>query len=268
MTYGSFAVLDRERDLPTVAGRRNRDFSIWDFGPHGGKFFTIFPYFHLAGFLSLIINPILTETSSPVIGPALMPPSAALMKEVMEQQKLRALYLPPSIAEQVLHEPGGLDLFRGFDFLCYTGGPFSLKAGEALAQVTELIPLYGSTEVFQVPQLAPQNPQRDYAYMEWNPVFKLEMQPSDDEPGAFELVLFADADTENMSALKHHFPGTHEWRTKDLFKQHPDPQKSDLWSYYGRRDDIIVLSNSEKFNPVLMELIIQGHPMLAGALII
>ena len=268
MTYGSFAILDRERDLPTVAGRRNRDFSIWDFGPHGGKFFTIFPYFHLAGFLSLIINPILTETSSPVIGPALMPPSAALMKEVMEQQKLKALYLPPSIAEQVLHEPGGLDLFRGLDFLCYTGGPFSQKAGETLAQVTELIPLYGSTEAFQVPQLAPRDPQRDYAYMEWNPVFKMEMQPSDDEPGAFELVLFADADTENMSALNHNFPGTHEWRTKDLFKQHPDPQKSDLWSYYGRRDDIIVLSNSEKFNPVPMELIIQGHPMLAGALVI
>ena len=268
MTYGSFAVLDRERDLPTVAGRRNRDFSIWDFGPRGGKFYTVFPYFHLAGFLSLVINPILSETSSPVIGPAMMPPTAALMKEVMKQQKLRALYLPPSIAEQVLNEPSGLDLFRGLDFLCYTGGPFSQKAGEALAQVTELIPLYGSTEAFQVPQLAPQDPQKDFAYMEWNPVFKMEMQPADDEPGAFELVLFADTMTENMSALNHNFPGIHEWRTRDLFKQHPDPQKPDLWSYYGRRDDIVVLSNSEKFNPVPMELIIQGHPMLAGALVV
>jgi len=267
MTYGSFAVLDRERNLPTVTGRKNRDFSIWDFGPGGGKFYTIFPYFHLAGFLSTVINPIFTEASSPVLGPALMPPSAALMKDVMKQQELRALYIPPSIAEQVLQEPDGLDLFRGLDFLCYTGGPFSQKAGEILAQVTELLPLYGSTEAFQVPQLAPRDPLKDYAYMEWNPAFKVEMQPSDDEPGAFELVLFADADTENMSALNHNFPGIHEWRTKDLFKRHPDPQKPDLWSYYGRRDDIIVLSNSEKFNPVPMELIIQGHPLLAGALV-
>ena len=267
MTYGSFAVLDRERNLPTVTGRKNRDFSIWDFGPGGGKFYTMFPYFHLAGFLSTVINPILTEASSPVLGPALMPPNAALMKEVMKHQNLRALYISPSIAEQVLQEPNGLDLFRGLDFLCYTGGPFSQKAGEILAQVTELLPLYGSTEAFQVPQLAPQDPQKDYAYMEWNPIFKVEMQPSDDEPGAFELVLFADAETENMSALNHNFPGIHEWRSKDLFKRHPDPQKPDLWSYYGRRDDIVVLSNSEKFNPVPMELIIQGHPMLAGALI-
>lgn len=267
MTHGSFAVLDRERNLPTVTDRKNRDFSIWDFGPGGGKFYTIFPYFHLAGFLSTVINPILTEASSPVLGPALMPPSAALMKEVMKHQKLRALYIPPSIAEQVLQEPNGLDLFRGLDFLCYTGGPFSQKAGEILAQVTELLPLYGSTEAFQVPQLAPQDPLKDYAYMEWSPIFKVEMQPSDDEPGAFELVLFADADTENMSALNHNFPGIHEWRSKDLFKRHPDPQKPNLWSYYGRRDDIVVLSNSEKFNPVPMELIIQGHPMLAGALV-
>ena len=268
MTYGSFAVLDRERNLPTVPGRKNRDFSIWDFGPSGGRFYTVFPYFHLAGFLSTVINPILTEASSPVLGPALMPPSATVMREVMKHQRLRALYIPPSIAEQVLHEPNGLDLFRNLDFLCYTGGPFSQKAAEILAQVTELLPLYGSTEAFQVPQLAPQDPMKDHAYMEWNPTFKVEMQPSDDEPGAFELVLFADADTENMSALNHNFPGIHEWRTKDLFKRHPNPQKPDLWSYYGRRDDIIVLSNGEKFNPVPMELIIQGHPMLAGALVI
>lgn len=267
MTNGSFSVLDRERNLTTVIGRKNRDFSIWDFGPSGGKFYTIFPYFHLAGFLSTVINPIFTEASSPVLGPALIPPSAALMKDVMKQQKLRALYIPPSIAEQLLQEPDGLDLFRALDFVCYTGGPFSQKAGEVLAQVTELVPLYGSTEAFQVPQLTPQDPRKDYAYMEWNPIFKVEMQPSDDEPDAFELVLFADTDTENMSALNHNCPGIHEWRTKDLFKRHPDLQKSNLWSYYGRRDDIIVLSNSEKFNPVPMELIIQGHSMLAGALI-
>jgi acyl-CoA synthetase (AMP-forming)/AMP-acid ligase II len=53
MTHGSFAVLDNERNLPGVAGRKNRDFSIWDFRG-GGRFYHIFPYFHLAGFLSNI----------------------------------------------------------------------------------------------------------------------------------------------------------------------------------------------------------------------
>lgn len=91
MTNGTFAVLDDERFLPDVPGRTRRDFSIWDFEGGGKKFFTVFPYFHLAGFLSLVVNPLFTEASSPVIGPALMPPSGALMMKILKQQKVRAL---------------------------------------------------------------------------------------------------------------------------------------------------------------------------------
>ncbi|KAF2799626.1 acetyl-CoA synthetase-like protein [Melanomma pulvis-pyrius CBS 109.77] len=263
MTHATFAVLDRERDLPKVTGRKNRDYSIWDFNG-GGRFYTVFPYFHLAGFLSILVNPILTESSSPVLGPPLMPPSGSLLKDMMRHQDICALYLPPSVAEQLLLEPNGIEFFKKLDFVCYTGGPFSPAAGEKLSRVTTLCPLYGSTEAFQVPQLAPAP--EDWAWMEWNPNFKLEMQPSPDEDGAFELVLFADPSTENMSALNHNLPGVSEYRTKDLFKQHP--RKTELWQYYGRRDDIIVLSNGEKFNPVPMELMIQGYPTVTGALIV
>ncbi|KAL9137789.1 MAG: hypothetical protein Q9175_000994 [Cornicularia normoerica] len=267
MTHGTFAVVDNERNLPTVPGRKNRDNSIWDF-EGGGRFYTMFPYFHLSGFISTAVNPIFTEASSPVLGPALMPPSGALLREIAKQHKLRALAIPPSIAEQLLQEPNGLDLFRDLDFLCCTGGPIPQKAGETLSSVTELCPLYGSTEAFQVPQLRPEDPQKDFGYIEWNPHFKFEMQATDDEADAFELVLFADASTEKTSALNHNLPNVREWRTKDLFKRHPDPAKPKLWSYYGRRDDIIVLATGKKFNPVPMELIIQGHPLLAGALIV
>ena len=263
MTHATFAVLDNERNLPSVPGRRNRDYSIWDFSG-GGRFYTVFPYFHLAGFLALLVNPIFTESSSPVLGPPLLPPSGSLLKEVMRHQKLRALYLPPSIAEQLLMVPGGLDFFKGLDFLCYTGGPFSPSAGELLSTVTELCPLYGSTEAFQVPQLAPSAD--DWAWMEWNPHCKLEMQSSDDQPDTFELVLFADESTRTISALNHNMPGVSTYRTKDLFKQHP--QKPGLWQFYGRRDDIIVLSNGEKFNPVPMELMMQAHPALSGTMVV
>ncbi|KAF2011090.1 putative NRPS-like enzyme [Aaosphaeria arxii CBS 175.79] len=263
MTHATFAVLDNERKLPTVPGRRNRDFSIWDFKT-GGRFYTVFPYFHLAGFLSLLVNPILTEASSPVLGPPLMPPSGELLRSVMQHQEIRALYLPPSIAEQLLREPNGLDFFKNLDFLCYTGGPFSPEAGQQLSRVTELCPLYGSTEAFQVPQLVPAP--EDWAWMEWNPHFKLEMQPLPEEKDTFELVLFANESTEHMSALNHNLPGVSEYRTKDLFKQHP--QKHSLWQYYGRKDDIVVLSNGGKFNPVPAELLIQSHPAVNGALVV
>lgn len=182
----------------------------------------------------------------------------------MCHQSLHALYLPPSIAEQLLSEPGGLEFFKDLEILCYTGGPFSPSAGEQLSKVTELCPLHGSTEAFQVPQLAPSS--EDWAWMEWNPHFKVDMPPSPDEAGAFELVLFADESTKTISALDHNMLGVSEYRTKDLFRQHPE--KPGLWKYYGRRDDIIVLSNGEKFNPVPLELAMQGHSKLAGALVI
>lgn len=48
------------------------------------------------------------------------------------------------------------------------------------------------------------------------------------------------------------------YATKDLWAQHPtDPNK---WKYYGRRDDILVLSNGEKANPVTLELHARENP--------
>ena len=261
MTHASFAVLGHERHLPTVPGRRKRDFSIWDF-ESGGKFYTPFPYFHLAGFLSIVVNPIFTECSSPVLGPPLILPDGTILKQVFEHQRLRALYIPPSIAEQLLQDPKNNSYFAGLDFICYTGGPFSQSAGAKLAEVTSLVPLYRSTEAFQVPQLVPSK--EDWAYMEWNPHFPLKMELAEDD--AYELVLISNESTSEISALNHNVPGTSLWRTRDLFKRHPS--KENLWQYYGRRDDIIVFSNGERYNPVPAELVIGSHPSLTGALII
>ena len=209
------------------------------------------------------VNPIFTEASSPVLGPPFSPPSGNTMREVLDQQTVRAVYIPPSIAEQLLQLPNGLNYFRNLDFVCYTGGPFSPSAGQKLTEVTDLIPLYGSTEAFQTPQLAPSK--EDWAYMEWNPHFPHRMELAD-EPGVFELVLSTDQSTAKISALNHNLPGVSEWRTKDLFRRHPS--KPSLWQYCGRRDDIIVFSNGEKYNPVAAELLVGGSKLVTGALII
>lgn len=140
MTHASFAALDRERRFPTTPGRPNRDYSIWDFNG-GGRFYTVFPYFHLAGFLCLLVNPIFMEESSPVLGPPQVPPSGELLKFVLQRQSLRAVYVPPAIVEQLLQEADGAQLFKDLDFVCYTGGTFSPAAEAVLSQVTKLIGL-------------------------------------------------------------------------------------------------------------------------------
>lgn len=63
------------------------------------------------------------------------------------------------------------------------------------------------------------------------------------------------------------FPDIDEWRSKDLLSKCKDPGFEHLWKYEGRADDIIVLSNALKVNPLHIEARLQGHPALKGALV-
>ena len=199
-----------------------------------------------------------------MLGPALKPPSGFLAADILGSQDVRALFVPPIIIEQLLGEPQGIEYFRKMDFVCYAGGPLSQFAGDSLKDVVDLCQYYGSTETSNIPQLLPSRD--NWAYMEWHPANSIEMQPFDLEEGTYEMVQFLNDDTRAHSLLNHNLPGLREWRTKDLFKRHPTEEK--LWQFSSRVDDIIVLSNGHKFNPVTAESIVQEHPLVAGALIV
>jgi thioester reductase-like protein len=202
--------------------------------------------------------------ASPVLGPPHLIPDSALLKLVTRHQKLRSIFLPPAVIEQLLHEPNGIDFFKGLDFLVYSGAPFSPAIGDRLSKVIEIISPFGSTEVFPQPELAP-SPE-DWAYHEFNPFIKHKMELYDATEGTFELVILVDESVKNTAATYHNLPGVSEYHTKDLFVQHP--LKPKLYKYYGRRDDIIVLANGEKFNPIPLEVNVQNHPSLKGAFVI
>ncbi|KAL8822839.1 MAG: hypothetical protein Q9191_006436 [Dirinaria sp. TL-2023a] len=263
MTHGTFSTFDHCRKLPTVQGRRNNDFTLWD-STETRRFYSAFPPSHLAGVLSLIIIPIFSEASCPVLGPPLRPPSGELVREIMEKQRLKSLFMPPSVAEQIMQEPDGLDFFRGLDFMFTAGGPLSQSAGDLISSVTSVCQLYGSTETAQIPMLVPLP--GDWAYMEFHPAVKLEMRSVDSEENICELVHYMDATTEKVTALNYNIPGATEYATRDLFIPHPT--KPGLWRFHGRIDDILVLSNGEKFFPVPMETKLSGHPSLSGTLVV
>ncbi|KAI0202879.1 hypothetical protein F4808DRAFT_458586 [Astrocystis sublimbata] len=262
MTHGSFAALDNEHNLPEVPGRRKRDWSMWTFEGEA-RVYTVFPFFHLAGFLSLTLQTIFMN-ASPVLGPPHLIPDASLLKLVIQNQRLRCMFLPPAVIEQLLHEPNGIDFFKGLDFLVYSGAPFSPAIGDKLSKVVEIISPFGSTEVYPQPELAPSR--EDWAYHEFNPYVKHKMELYDAAEGTFELVILVDESSKATAATYHNLPGISEYHTKDLFVQHP--HKPQLYKYYGRRDDIIVLANGEKFNPIPLEVNVQNHPSLKGAFVI
>ncbi|KAL8949569.1 MAG: hypothetical protein Q9222_004328 [Ikaeria aurantiellina] len=253
--------MDNDRNLPNHRGRKRLDFTIWDFDG-GGKFYTAFPPYHLAGVVATVIVPIFSESATPVLGPSTRPASGAIVRDIMYHNRLKSLFVPPSILEQLLQEPGSLEAIAKLEWLAYTGGPLSPSAGDVVCRVVDLCQYFGITETLPLQQLVPSR--EDWSYIEWNPCRKIEMQRSDDD--SYELVVISDDTSNQISGLDHNYPGVRKWHTKDLFRPHPT--KPNLWRFHGRKDDIVVLSNGEKFYPVPMESLLQGHSSVTGALVV
>ncbi|KAL8774316.1 MAG: hypothetical protein Q9209_001067 [Squamulea sp. 1 TL-2023] len=197
-----------------------------------------------------------------VLGPSNKPSTGQTAAEVMRQMKLKALFCPPNIYEQLLQEPDGLELTKNLDFVMYAGGPLTTTTGTTLSKVTDVCGFYGSTETGPAQTLVPARV--DWDTLEFHPMYGADMQPSVDE--AFELVLHIDTKLQGIRGLDNNCPNIDIWRTKDLFRPHAS--KPNLWRFHGRTDDIIVLSNGEKFNPVPSEAIINSHQSVSAALII
>ena len=212
--------------------------------------------------MSLVVIPIYSTAATVVLGPADRPPTGQTVSQIMHHHRLRAVFSPPSIFEHLVQEPEALQQVRHLDFLMYAGGPLSGTTGNLLSQMTDVCQFYGQTETGPAQALVPLR--ADWAYLEWHPLYNAHMEPSVDD--AYEMVLYKDPRLQGIRSLSCNFPDVEEWYTNDLFRPHPI--KPNLWQFHGRTDDIIVLSNGEKFNPVPSEAIIAGHPDLAAALIV
>lgn len=261
MNHATFAVGDNDRNLPRVPGRVNQNWSLWDF-PQQETFFSPFPAFHLAGFSSMVLLPIYYQNAKLVMSPPTRPPTGHLVSEIMDQFKLKSIFCPPIVAEQLVQEADGIEKCKNLKFLLYAGGPLSQSAGEALSAVTDVCQFYGQTETGAIQALVPRR--EDWASLEWHPAQEAVMKPYADN--IYEMTMTRNPALEKVRSISANFPDVEVWHTNDLFKPHPT--KSGLWTFHGRVDDIVVLSNGEKFNPVPSEVQISAHPLINGALII
>ncbi|KAK4997012.1 hypothetical protein LTR66_003502 [Elasticomyces elasticus] len=262
LTNGNWAVVDNLRKIPKTPGRKNQDWSLFSFEDRD-CFLSSFPPFHATGMIAMALP--LMYNSVIVVPPPDRPATGESCLEVMhvlEQHRriLRGLLVPPTVLEQLVQEPDGLQQISRLDFVMFTGGPLAPSVGDRLSQMTDICQLIGSTETGPLPGLVPER--KNWSYFEWQPFYKIDMEPWADD--AFELVIKYDPALRWIRTVSHTMPNVEVWRTSDLYRQHPENSK--LWRFHGRTDDVVVLSNGEKFNPVTMEAIIQGHPLLTGAL--
>ncbi|CAK7213836.1 putative NRPS-like protein biosynthetic cluster [Sporothrix eucalyptigena] len=260
ITNGVYSVYDAHRKAETIPGRINQCYQLLDL--EGARFFNPFPPFHLAGLFAMTIMPIFYACAV-ATGPPEKPPSGALLSRAMQLLKVRAAWCPPAVIEQLADQPGGFDQIATLDWIMYTGGPLAPAVGDRICHVTKVCQMYGSTETGPHMSLIPLP--ENWSYFEWHPTYENQMEDMGD--GTFEMVVYkGDGSQDWIRHLSQAYPNIDVWRTRDLFVQSPHNPR--LWRFVGRRDDVLVLSNGEKFNPVDMEGVVTGHPLVRGSVIV
>ena len=147
-------------------------------------------------------------------------------------------------------------------FADFCPGPLAPHAGDMIFKHTSLNSALGSTEVMYLPLFM--HEREDWAYMHFDPKMKgIKFREISD--GLFELVLVRDPEVDKFHSAWYTFPENNEYSMKDCYTKHPS--KPDLWLFMGRVDNIIVLSNGEKFNPKTMEDTIREDPDVKEVLV-
>lgn len=115
---------------------------------------TYTPRFKIHGCSNVLLDHAILNNLTLVLGPPQRAPDAELLKEVAQKQDLRAIMVVPAILEQLLHDPKGIDLLKGLEFVGSGGAPLPGPIGDGIHGIVRLRIFIGSTETFPLPELA------------------------------------------------------------------------------------------------------------------
>ncbi|KAK5796746.1 hypothetical protein VI817_006030 [Penicillium citrinum] len=256
LTNGFLATLDSMSQIPWPEGREPAPF--WHISSQNLVLATT-PFFHLMGIFSFTMS---IYHSVPVLVGLDKPLSVDYLVDLLETARPTGALLPPSVLEDMCNSDKALESLRTLKSVYFGGAPLAPERGEKLRQYTRVVSVIGASEVGWILAVIPEA-KEDWSYFEWNPAYGIEMQPTGD--GVYEMV-FRRQDHRCYQGIFHTYPHLDVYHTNDLFAQHPT--KENLWKYHGRKDDVVVLSNGEKFNPIGMELMIECHPLVSRALVV
>ena len=202
------------------------------------------------------------------------PSAAALNADVFEgilrHGRCSGCVIPPYLLEEMLANPVHFDTLASLDFVQFGSGPLTKAAGEMLLTRQKNCPHFiGSSECGLYLLLELDDPTADWQYFRFHPWSGTDFRPIDDTNQVCELFIVRSDSPKvpGMQPVFELFPDLEKWPTRDLYARHPT--KPDHWRCIGRNDDVLVLSNGEKLNPVDTEGRIAGaHPSIIGALVV
>ncbi|KAL8904941.1 MAG: hypothetical protein Q9207_002935 [Kuettlingeria erythrocarpa] len=226
--------------------------------------YTSMPLFHTSGLNAGITWALLLGVTLVYGGPHIVP-NASYMDEMHRYANVDASLGAPSLYEELSRNADSLERIKKMHYVVASGAPLSQTAGALISKSTRVISNLGATETACLQRLAPSID--DWAYFYWHPTHSgIEMRGTMD--GLYELFLVKDSGLKSYQGIFNTFPDIQQWSMNDLYARHPDPAKSFLYTYQGRKDDIVVLSNGEKIAPALMEATLMSDPLVKGAMVV
>ncbi|KZF24690.1 L-aminoadipate-semialdehyde dehydrogenase [Xylona heveae TC161] len=254
--HGLFATCDTVNSLEPVGGLKPL---AWIF--KNARVVMVMPAFHAAGMIMMGFSVYMRAVL--IYGPPGRPVNADMTAALVRNSKPNGIFVAPSILEDMSKTPEFLDALGEIDFISYGGGPLSQEAGDILQTKSTVCNFIGSTEMFLLPSLEHKS-RKDWRYQHFHPTAGVSLKPR--EGGLAELVIVRKENTPFHQGLFYTFPDAVEYPMKDLYTPHPTVP--DLWLYSGRADDLVVLSNGEKINPLDIEEAISNHPDIRSALVV
>ncbi|POS70024.1 L-aminoadipate-semialdehyde dehydrogenase [Diaporthe helianthi] len=219
-----------------------------------------FPLYHMGGLSPVFFSVLYGNTHvMPVTGTKMTPENITGM---LESSKATTAWLAPSLLEDMLEYPHGLDTLGTMKHVVFGGGPMNPTKGDKIAKhVRHLCGFIGSTEGGACHLVSPPDSSH------WNEFNFIDVgqKMEEVEPGLFELVYPKTELTLRCQLHFHSYPELSEYRTKDLFS--PVPGKDGWWTYRGRTDNWVVMANALKMDPTNIESIVGSHPDVRGVLV-
>ncbi|KAK3988006.1 hypothetical protein QBC44DRAFT_293882 [Cladorrhinum sp. PSN332] len=257
---GVFAIADSlTSTIPTPPSRLNTHDPLYT----SRLLVSMPPFFHAFGW-NMLLRSIYYQKPIVLLPPG-VPPTAELMVRAIEETNPTGIVATPSILEDICALKNGLDILTRLEYVYFGGAPLAKECGDVISKKTRLVNGMGTTEVWNVTTLVPLE-RGDWEYFEWNEMAGVVMEPVDGGGDVCELVIKRREGEDGFQFVFRNFEQLSEWRTRDLYERHWDKEKKNLWKYVCRRDDVIVLSNGEKINPVLFEKEVEGCPLVKGVL--
>ncbi|KAL3417973.1 thioester reductase domain-containing protein [Phlyctema vagabunda] len=230
----------------------------------GQRAYNSMPLFHTSG-LNVGITMSLLLGVTCVFGSPNVVPNLGYADEMHKYAGVDVSIGPPSIYEDLSHNPESLERLHSLRYILVCGAPLSQIAGDIISEHTRVISNFGATETAVLQRLAPSV--EDWGYFYWHPTHSgIEMREYMD--GLYELFIVRDAKLDLYQGIFSTFPEIQEYSMNDIYSKHPDPAKPFLYKWRGRADDVIVLSNGEKLAPALMEASLRTSDLVKGAMVV